>query len=156
LSLGVIKNYKNTERKINFKALDIRDDNSMVKVNNVKIDCYYNDNLIYSNDNIINRSDYDSNILELNKEINLNENLNNKLNAFSLRLENKILYPFEKPIIINKQYDSGFFSYTITPYNTDFGIDLSKHSIYKTLYLNKSKDSLFGEPIFKNLDETYD
>lgn len=155
LALGVVKGFENNERNINFKQLDIQDDNSMVKVNNVKLDCYYNNKLIPVKDNIIKRDDYNSNILLLNKNINLSNIGNSKYYIKHLSLDND-QYTVIGDVNIQKSYGSGTFSYTITPNNTDFEIDLSKHKISKTFNLSKSKDSLFGEYKYQQLDDTYD
>jgi hypothetical protein len=60
----------------------------MVKVNNVKLDCYYNNKLIPVKDNIIKRDDYNSNILLLNKNINLSNIGNSKYYIKHLSLDN--------------------------------------------------------------------
>ena len=167
LSLGTNK-FKNTERNILLNSIDVSDDNSMVKVNKAEIKFYYNDTLL-KDSKVYNRKNYDSNIFELNENISIHDNSNNNLNVFSLKskivkentadqgiIEYKEYTPYkDEQLNIQKQYGEGYFKYEIIPINTDFEIDLSKHKISKTLYLNKSKDSLFGEAIYENIDDTY-
>jgi hypothetical protein len=77
LSLGIIDEIKCKKRTITFKDIIVNDNNSMVKVNNVDINCYINNDL--RKHLKIKRSDYDSNVIHL---IENNKNLTVSLNNY--------------------------------------------------------------------------
>lgn len=157
LALGVVDEIKCKDRKITFQNIEVRDDNSMVKVNNIDFKCYYNNKEIYNNTFY---RDYNTNIIEINNyngsdlSIPLNNDNNSEYRVLALKNTSNQQYGLT-PITITNSFNKGEFTYEITPNNTDFGIDLSKHKIVKTLNLLKSKDSLLGNSDWVAVQDTY-
>ena len=157
LALGVVDEIKCKDRKITFQNIEVRDDNSMVKVNNIDFKCYYNNKEIYNN--TFSR-DYNTNTIEINDKngsdlsISLNNENNSEYRVFALKNTANKQYGLT-PITITNSFNEGELTYEIIPNNTDFEIDLSKHKITKTLNLLKSKDSLLGSSDWVSVQDTY-
>lgn len=152
LALGVVDEIKCKDRKITFQNIEVRDDNSLVKVNNINFKCYFNNEEIYNN--TFSR-DYNVNTIELNDgsgsdlSISLNNKVDSKYSTYILN-NGKL-----KSITATNSFNEGELTYEIIPNNTDFEIDLSKHKITKTLNLLKSKDSLLGNSNWISVQDTY-
>ena len=158
LALGIVDEIKYKDRKITFQNIEVKDDNSLVKVNNINFKCYFN------NEEICNKTfqrDYNNNTIEINEDsgadlsISLNDKVDSKYNTYVLTYDSDIDANRLTPITITNSFRDGELTYEIIPNNTDFEIDLSKHKITKTLNLLKSKDSLLGNSDWVPVQDTY-